>query len=103
MSGSLPPGLDAATGGGGPPAHHAPARGRAVQVDPIKPMLRAPGTERLKLKQSVLLSRFAFKFNLRRYIVAPPPPWQGLTLVHFSAQPEPCLSQGNTLHTLNTP
>jgi len=28
---------------------------------------------------------------------------QGLTLVHFSAQLEPCLSQGNTLHTLNTP
>ena len=28
---------------------------------------------------------------------------QGLTLVHFSAQPEPCLTQGNTLHTLNTP
>jgi hypothetical protein len=28
---------------------------------------------------------------------------QGITLVHFSAQLEPCLSQGNTLHTLNTP
>jgi hypothetical protein len=28
---------------------------------------------------------------------------QGLTLVHFSAQLEPCLSQENTLHTLNTP
>jgi hypothetical protein len=27
---------------------------------------------------------------------------QGLTLVHFSAQLEPCLSQENTLHTLNT-
>jgi len=26
----------------------------------------------------------------------------GLTLVHFSAQLEPCLSQENTLHTLNT-
>jgi len=29
--------------------------------------------------------------------------YQGLTLVHFSAQLEPCPSQENTLHTLNTP
>jgi len=28
---------------------------------------------------------------------------QGLTLVHFSAQLEPCLTQSITLHTLNTP
>jgi hypothetical protein len=28
---------------------------------------------------------------------------QGLTLVHFSAQLEPCLTNNNTLHTLNTP
>ena len=28
---------------------------------------------------------------------------QGLTLVHFSAQLEPCLSHEHTLHTLNTP
>jgi hypothetical protein len=28
---------------------------------------------------------------------------QGLTLVHFSAQLEPCLTQEDTLHTLNTP
>jgi len=28
---------------------------------------------------------------------------QGLTLVHFSAQLEPCLTQESTLHTLNTP
>jgi len=27
---------------------------------------------------------------------------QGLTLVHFSAQLEPCLTQEDTLHTLNT-
>ena len=26
----------------------------------------------------------------------------GLTLVHFSAQLEPCLTQENTLHTLHT-
>jgi hypothetical protein len=28
---------------------------------------------------------------------------QGLTLVHFSAQLEPCLKHKRTLHTLNTP
>jgi hypothetical protein len=28
---------------------------------------------------------------------------QGLTLVHFSAQLEPCLTHRNTLHTPNTP
>jgi len=28
---------------------------------------------------------------------------QGLTLVHFSAQLEPCLTQETTLHTLNAP
>ena len=39
-----------------------------MQVDPIKPQLKAPGTKRLKLKHDKLLSRFAFKFNLHRYI-----------------------------------
>jgi len=29
--------------------------------------------------------------------------WQGLTLGHFTAQLEPCLSPENTLHTPNTP
>ena len=28
---------------------------------------------------------------------------QGLTLVHFSAQLEPCLTHKNTLHTLKSP
>jgi hypothetical protein len=28
---------------------------------------------------------------------------QGLALVHFSAQLEPCLTHENTLHTINTP
>jgi len=28
---------------------------------------------------------------------------QGLTLVHFSAQLQPCLTHKDTLHTLNTP
>ena len=28
---------------------------------------------------------------------------QGLTLIHFSAQLEPCLTHKNTSHTVNTP
>jgi hypothetical protein len=42
--------------------------GKAVQVDPMKPTLKAHGTKRLKLKFDILFSNFAFKFNLRRYI-----------------------------------
>ena len=38
----------------------------------MKPMLKAPATtgKRLKLEYDNLLSRFAFKFNLRRYNLA---------------------------------
>jgi len=45
--------------------------GRAVQVDPSKPTLKAPATKRLKLKHDRLLSSFAFNFDLRHYISAP--------------------------------
>ena len=38
-----------------------------MQVDHIKPSLKAPGIKLLKLKYDKLLSNFAFKFNLRRY------------------------------------
>jgi hypothetical protein len=38
-----------------------------VQVDPIKPNLKPPGNERLKLKCDILLSTCALKFNLSRY------------------------------------
>jgi len=38
-----------------------------VQVDPIKPKLKAPGTNLLKLIHDVPLSTFGFNFNLRRY------------------------------------
>ena len=31
------------------------------------PRLKPPGTKRLKLKCDIVLSSFAFKFNLRRY------------------------------------
>ena len=46
-------------------------RGRAVRDDPIKTTLKAPGYKRLKLKRDKVVSRFAFNFNLRRYIEAP--------------------------------
>jgi hypothetical protein len=49
-------------------AHYAP--GKAVQVDPTRPMLKAPGCERLKLKCDDLLSTVPFKINLRRYNLA---------------------------------
>ena len=38
-----------------------------MQVDPIKPKLKPPGTNRLKLNCDVLVSTSAFKFNLRCY------------------------------------
>jgi len=43
--------------------------GRAGHVGPIKPTLQAPGTKRLKLNRDKPLSKFAFNFNLRRYIL----------------------------------
>jgi hypothetical protein len=43
------------------------AIGKAVQVDPIKPTLKAPETKRLTPKYDELLSTFAFKITLRRY------------------------------------
>jgi hypothetical protein len=38
-----------------------------------------------------------------RSVCTSPARRQGLTVVHFSAQLEPCLRHDNTLHTLNTP
>ena len=38
-----------------------------MQVDPIRPTLKLPGTKRLKLECDEPLSNFAFNFNLRRY------------------------------------
>ena len=55
--------LDAGRGGG-------PRYGKAVQVEPMKPTLKAPGSTCLKLKYDEPPSEFAFKFNLRRYTMA---------------------------------
>ena len=49
------------------PGAHA---GRAVQVDPMKPTLKAPVSKRLTLKHDGLLSSFAFNFSLRCYMLA---------------------------------
>ena len=40
-----------------------------MQFAPMKPTLKSPETKRLNLKYDNLLSKFAFNFNLRRYIV----------------------------------
>ena len=48
----------------------ATVRGRlggAVQLDPMKPTLKPPGTKRLKHKYDDSPSSFAFKVKLRRY------------------------------------
>ena len=42
-----------------------------MQIDPIKPKLKALGTQRLKLKSDEPLSDLAFKFNWHRYKEAP--------------------------------
>jgi hypothetical protein len=34
----------------------------------MKPTVKAPGSDRLKLGYDILRSTFAFKFNLRRYM-----------------------------------
>jgi len=43
------------------------SHGRAVQVEPNKPMLKAPGTKRLKPQHEKLLSNGTFNCYLRRY------------------------------------
>ena len=59
--------------------------GEAVQVDPIKPKLNPPGTERLKLNCGVLLSASAFKLNLRRYTMVSTDAHRVLAMLDFPA------------------
>jgi hypothetical protein len=58
---------DAERADGGVRQQHRVHQGRPVQVDPIKPTLKAPGTKRLKLEFDELLSDSGFEFKLRRY------------------------------------
>ena len=76
-------------------ADHAADRGRAVQADPIKPMLKAPGCERSKLKCDDLLSNVDFiaccaatQRSSTQSAASGKRRRQGLTLVHVRAQLE---------------
>ena len=66
-----------------------PPRGRAVQVEPMKRVLKAPGTKHLKAQYDALFSSFAFKFNLRRYNADStlPPSYDAQLHRLFTAQP----------------
>jgi hypothetical protein len=63
-------------------------------------LLKAPVNKRLKPNYDEPLPNFAFTFNLRRYSLGGGGDgwrhgqWQGLTLVHFSAQLERFLWDG---------
>ena len=58
-----------------------------MQVNPIKPNLKPPGTKRLKLGYDGLLSNFGFKFNLRRYTGAGGGAARSQPLLHDDARP----------------
>jgi hypothetical protein len=38
-----------------------------MRVEPMKPVLKAPGSMLLRIRYDIRLSIVAFKFNLRRY------------------------------------
>ena len=83
---------------------HAGLQGRAVQLNPMNPELKAPVTHLLTLNHDAPLSTFAFNSNLRHHskecVAAAPKSCDGADrkctarphtppLLHFSAQPEP--------------
>jgi len=49
------------------PLSPAGVTGGAVQVAPVKSMLKAPVSKHLKRENEKLLSKFARNFNVRRY------------------------------------
>jgi hypothetical protein len=55
------------SGGGNGDRHGGASVKVRVQVEPMKPMMKAPGTKRLKLNFDKALSSFATNFNLRLY------------------------------------
>ena len=60
--------------------------GRALQVDPIKPTLKASGSKHLNLEHNELLSSFAFNFNLRHYALEKSNPQNFAQLVEQSEE-----------------
>jgi hypothetical protein len=66
-----------------------------VQLDPIKPKLKPPGTKRLKLEYDGLLSNFAFNCNLRRYNMGPV--HHAARVAAFEAGVSRALAAGSTL------
>jgi len=62
-------------GGGGHVGGGAGAVGKAVQVDPIKPTLKAAGTKRLKLKYDGTAFKFCFQFQFAPLHIGRPPPF----------------------------
>ena len=70
-----------------PPPHHRRRRrrrwgrrGRAVQVDPIKPTLKAPGTKRLRLKYDVPLSNLLSNLTCAATARSSTPLWKRSSL-----------------------
>ena len=64
-------------------------QGRPVQADPIKTMLKPPGTERLKLKCDDLLLKIWFQIRLA-------PLHQGARAAEDALHPVPALRAGDT-------
>ena len=60
-------------------------QGRVVQVDPMKPVLKAPIIKHWTLKCDETLTIFAFKINLRHYSTATQPSTSPLNTITFTA------------------
>jgi len=73
-----------------------------VQVDTIKPTLKAPGTKRLKLKYVGSLSNVALNINLRRYMTDCDHECD-LAEPEAGAYTRPLLTQAELFLTQNTP
>ena len=66
-----------------------------LAVETLFPITPVPYHQRFALQRD-FVQQLEKQFVVR-------PDLQGLTLVHFSAELEPCLTHEHTLHTLNTP
>ena len=69
-----------------------------MQVDPIKPMSKAPETKRSKLRYDGPLSNFSVNFDLRRYIWGRW--WRWVLNVLFAARPVRILTRNEPMQRL---